>query len=115
MLNAALVIDPENTRMTATIINLRDSFVKDLVLRLEAEIEKDFPDKFRDAEKLLITNQLAKAEILVKQINAEEPESARAFYIKGFHLYLCGSQSKWKRNQENSTNSLKLLQRKWLT
>jgi tetratricopeptide (TPR) repeat protein len=58
---------------------------------LEADIEKDFPDKFRDAEKLLNTNQLTKAEVLVKQINVEEPESARAFYIKGLHLYLSGS------------------------
>lgn len=91
MLNAALSIDPENRKMTATILSLRNSFVKDLVLRLEAEIEKDFPDKFRDAEKLMITNQMMKAEKLVNEINVEEPESARAFHIRGVYVYLNGS------------------------
>ena len=91
MLNAALSIDPENRKMTATIFSLRNSFVKDLVLRLEAEIEQDFPDKFRDAEKLMITNQMVKAEKLVNEINVEEPGSARAFHIRGVYLYLSGS------------------------
>lgn len=91
MLNAALLIDPENKKMNLMIHNLRNSFVKDLVLKLEAEIEKDFPDKITDAEKLMSTNQLVKAEKLVEEINVEEPGTARAFYIKGAYLYFTGA------------------------
>lgn len=70
---------------------MRDFYVKDLVLRLEKEIENDFPDKVRDVEKLMLTNQMAKAEKVVNEVNFEEPNSARAFYIKGKFLYLNGS------------------------
>jgi tetratricopeptide (TPR) repeat protein len=91
MLNAAVLIDPENRKIIRTIVDMRDSFVKDLVLRLEKEIENDFPDKLRDAEKLMITNQMVKAEKVIGEINVEEPNSARAFYIKGLYLYLKGS------------------------
>lgn len=90
MLNAAALIDPENDTIAKKIIRIRDEFMKDLILRLEDEIKKDFPDKCNDAEKLMITNQMAKAGKLVEQINLEEPNSARAFYVKGLLLYYKG-------------------------
>lgn len=58
---------------------------------MEVDIKNDFPDKFRDAEKLIFSNQLVKAERLVDEIVNENPESGRAYYIKGLAVYMTGS------------------------
>lgn len=91
MLNAAKSIDPGNHKMFQMIINVRDHFVKDLIARLEREIESEFPDRYKEVEKLIVSNQLYKAEKLVEEIYNEEPKVPQAYYLKGLALYMTGS------------------------
>lgn len=91
MLNAAKSIDPENPKMYKMIINVRDHFVKDLIGRLEREIEGELPDRYKEVEKLIISNQLYKAEKLVEEIYNEEPKVPQAYYLKGLAFYMTGS------------------------
>lgn len=91
VLNAAILIDPENEKATKNILSIRDFFMKDLISRLEAEIESDIPDKYSEAEKMIRANKHAEAEKLVKEICNEEPMTAQACYIKGLSvLYMSG-------------------------
>lgn len=91
MLNAAASIDPENKKMIKIIVDIRDYFVRELVLRLERDIAIDFPDKYSEAEKLIRSNQLVKVDKLVEEIYSEEPKTGRAIYIKALALYFAGS------------------------
>lgn len=91
ILSAAILVDPENTKMKKNIDELRTHFLKKLIKRLECDIESDFPDKYREAEKLIMSNQLIKAEKYVNEIFNEEPKVAQSYYIKGLSLYMAGS------------------------
>lgn len=91
MLNAAVLIDPENKQMIRNITELRDKFVVDLVSRLERDIEGDFPDKYVEIEKMITVNDLKRAEKLVDEFHSEEAETPKALYVKGLLLYRNGN------------------------
>lgn len=91
ILGAAATIDPENKKVFGTISQMRTHFMMELIARLEAEIENEFPDKFQEAEKMIMANQLVKAENLVDEIFNEEPKTGQTYYIKGLALYMSGS------------------------
>lgn len=91
MLNAAVLIDPDNTKMIKKITELRDKFVIDLVTRLELDIENDFPDKYIEIEKLITANELKKAEKLIDEFQSDEAKAEKALYIKGLLLYRNGN------------------------
>lgn len=91
MLNAALLIDPENNKVVKTIIETRDRYVKEMISRLELDIRSEFPCKYKEAEKLILSNQLIKAGKMVEEIFNEEPKIGKTYFIKGLSLYMAGS------------------------
>lgn len=90
MLNAAVLIDPENPKMVKNITEIRDKYVVDLVSRLESEIERDLPDKFEDIEKIIMANDFKKAEKMIKELEDAEP-TAKTLFVKGLLLYRKGN------------------------
>lgn len=91
ILGAAATIDPENKKVIGTISQMRTHFMMELISRLEVEIQEELPDKFSEAEKMIMSNQLAKAKMLVDEIFNEVPKTGQAYYIKGLALYMSGS------------------------
>lgn len=89
-MKAAVLIDPENTKMLKNIAELRDEYIREMVSKLEREIESDFPDKWVEAERMILSNNLIKAEKTVDELFREEPDSSRTLYIKGLFSYRQG-------------------------
>lgn len=92
MLNAAARVDPNNKKLIKTIVRIREHFVKDLVERLEQDMIRKLTEKNSDVEKLIMSNQLAKAEKLIDEIGKKNStDNGHLVYLKGLALYMKGS------------------------
>ena len=92
MLYAAARIDPDNFKVLKNIANIRNQFLKELVEHLERDIKRKFPNKYNEIEKIIKSNQLAKAEKMINEIGRNETtENGQLTYLKGLVLYIKGS------------------------
>lgn len=91
ILNKAALIDAENDNIMAIIKDARDTFVNDLVARMERETLELLPDKFKDAERLILSCKFDESQKLIKEIFEEEPKTAKAIYIKALSEYMIGN------------------------
>lgn len=90
MLQAAMLIDPDNQAIIKKITNLRDCYYKELIDRLEQDIAKDLPCTFEECEKLINSHRTREASKMVEDLYKEEPRTAEAYYLKGLLLYMTG-------------------------
>lgn len=100
ILSAAQLIDPENPRVQENIKNVREYFLKEMLDCLddggqkevdESTTKFEFTYKSNQVEALIITGNLAKAEMLINDMTKLNPESNHLEYLNGMFHYMKGS------------------------
>lgn len=100
VLSSALFMDPDNEKVTENIENIRKFFLKDLVGRLESEVnveivescqEIDVEKKIKKVIELVDSEQLNEAEKLIEEISELSPKNDGEFaFAKGCAFYKSG-------------------------
>lgn len=100
VLSSALFIDPDNVKIRENISNIRTFFLKDMVERLEIEVNTEaqkfclhveIERKVRTAEEQIKAENIEEAEKLIQEISKADPKSCEISFLKGFSLYMAGA------------------------
>lgn len=95
-LSTALYADPENIKIQAKIAKIQRFFIKNLVERLEKEVEEDLTEacvkleidkKTAKIETLLTQGKVEKAEKLMTEVSASDSEHKDLKFLKGLSLW----------------------------
>lgn len=100
ILSIASSIDPSNEKLQQKVSGIRDFFVKDLVERLDSEVNQEVTKtckvlemkaKLEKAEKLIREDKITEAEAFMKEISEHDAGSDQFLFLKAYAQYMSGS------------------------
>lgn len=100
VLSTAIFMDPKNKKVHTKISDIRQFFIKDLVARLESEVELEIAEsekkidstrKIERAEQLINEDNLQDAEKLLEEVSKYAVKSEQFLFVKGYLLYKSGA------------------------